>query len=285
MRSIALLAHTGKERAVALAAQLVVMLRQAAVEVRLDVKTAGALPDAGPGVPAECLATADAAIVLGGDGTLLNAAYLLAAAGVPILGVNLGHLGFLAEIEPAEIDQAIPRLLAGQYAVEERMMLDIVIRRAGRPEASFRALNDAVISRGTFARLVTLEARVASSLLGAYVGDGLILATPTGSTAYSLSAGGPIVHPGVDGIVITPICPHTLGARSVVTRGEDTIAVLVKSPLEPDELVLTVDGQPGMRLVAGDQVEVSRSSVRTRLIRLADRTFYDVLGRRLGNGG
>ena len=281
MQRMALFVHTGKARALAVAQEVAPLLRQAGIEVVTDATTAQALPNLGQLATVAELAQADAALVLGGDGMLLQAARDLAGAGVPILGVNLGHLGFLTEVEPNELVWALPQLLRGDFHIEERMMADVVVCRTGVPVAEYRVLNDAVISRGTFARLVTLEALVDDSTLGVFVGDGLILATPTGSTAYSLSAGGPIVHPGVDGILVTPICPHTLGERSVLTRGEDTVRVLVKSPVEPDELVLTVDGRPGLRLVSGDEVRVSRSRVRVRLIRLAQRTFYDVLAMRL----
>lgn len=283
MRVIALIVHTGKRQAVALATKLLPNLQQANIEVRMDKLTALAVGQKGLGVSEENLATTDAAIVLGGDGTLLNAARLFSAAGVPILGVNLGHLGFLTEIEPTELDWALPRLLKGEYHIDERMMIDVQVWRNGNCLEQFSALNDAVISRSAFARLVTLEARVGDSLLGIFVGDGLILATPAGSTAYSLSAGGPIVHPDINGIVVTPICPHTLGARAIVARAEDTIRVLVKSQVVPEELVLTIDGRAGMRLGSSDEIRVFRSKTRARLIRLADRSFYDVLALRLRN--
>ena len=283
MRAIALIAHTGKQQAVALATKLLPVLQQANIKVRMDKPTAQAVGHGELGVSSEHLALTDIAIVLGGDGTLLNAAHLFSAAGVPILGVNLGHLGFLTEIEPNELDWALPRLLNGEYHVDERMMIDIQVWQNGQCLEEFRALNDAVISRSAFARLVTLEALAGDSLLGTYVGDGLIIATPAGSTAYSLSAGGPIVHPGISGILVTPICPHTLGARAVVVRAEDTVRVLVKSQVVPEELVLTIDGRPGMRLGSSHEIRVFRSEISARLIRLSGRSFYDVLALRLRN--
>ncbi|HHW10998.1 MAG TPA: NAD(+)/NADH kinase [Firmicutes bacterium] len=281
-KRIALLANVGKEKAVAIAGDIAGRMSRAGVTVVMDTATAAAAGRPELEVGEEMWAACHAAVVLGGDGTLLKAARLFAGPGVPLLGVNLGHLGFLTEVEPHELDMALTALLAGKYKIEERMMIEAtVVKKSGTTGGRYLALNDAVISRSTFARLVTLEASVDDSTLGTFVGDGLILATPTGSTAYSLSAGGPIVHPGLEAIIVTPICPHALGHRAILARGDDTVRVKVNSAVAQDELLLTVDGSPGASLSTGDTVVIKRAAERTRLIRLTGRSFYDVLGLRL----
>lgn len=283
MHIVALLPHTGKPRAIALARSLAPQLIDAGILVCTSPATSSALDLPQVRDDAQSFEQADAAIVMGGDGALLRAARLLYGLDVPILAVNLGHMGFLAAIEPDELDHAVQRLLDGDYRIEERMMIEATVMRAEACVSVHRALNDIVIARGTFARMISLKASVAESSLGTFVGDGLIVATPTGSTAYSLSAGGPIVHPAVDGMVVTPICPHTLGVRSVVVRGEDVIQIRASTRGHQDELLLSADGQAGTRLMAGDQVLVRRAAARTKLIRFDGCTFYDLLGIHLRN--
>jgi NAD+ kinase len=283
-KRIALLANVAKERAVAIAGEIAGRMINAGALVVMDKATAAAAGRPDLVVADDMWASCHAAVVLGGDGTLLKAARIFSGPGVPILGVNLGHLGFLTEVEPNELEMAVGALLSGKYMVEERMMIEaMVVKESGGISGRYIALNDAVISRSTFARLVNLEACVDDSTLGTFVGDGLILATPTGSTAYSLSAGGPIVHPNLDAIIVTPICPHALGHRAILARGEDTVRVKVNSAVAQDELLLTVDGSPGASLSTGDTVVIKRAAERTRLIRLTGRSFYDVLGLRLYN--
>lgn len=258
-----------------MARDLIDLLEARAIAVWLEQDTAALLgrPDLAGELPA-----LDAGIVLGGDGAFLRAGRRLAVAGVPLLGVNYGHLGFLTEVEPDEILWAIDRLVQGAYRIEERIMLQASVVRDGRVRAQYEAMNDVVVARGTLARIVTSHLYIDGSFVGVYRGDGMIVATPTGSTAYSLSAGGPILHPGMDAVVITPICPHTLGARSMVTVPDHCVTIRFASP--NDELLLTVDGQYGEALQQGDEVRVERARVKTRLIRLHDRTFYDILRNR-----
>lgn len=276
MKRIGVLPHTAKPPALQMAKELVQLLESRSIAVWLDEESSGLLgrPDlAGP------LAGLDAGIVLGGDGAFLRAGRRLAIVGVPLLGVNYGHLGFLTEIEPEEIGWAIDQLIAGDYRIEERFMLRASVIHEGEERANYYAINDIVVARGTLARIVSSHVYIGKSFVGIYRGDGVIVSTPTGSTAYSMSAGGPILHPGLEAVVVTPICPHTLGARSIVTAPDDRIAINFEST--NDELLLTVDGQLGDALVQGDEVLVERAAQRARLIRLHERTFYDILRTRL----
>ncbi|HHT27352.1 MAG TPA: NAD(+)/NADH kinase [Firmicutes bacterium] len=277
MRRIALIPHTGKPQALNLARRMVPELTRLGVQVST---TPGVHPTLGlsevHSVEKEFL-QADAAIVLGGDGALLTAARLLYGTGIPILGVNLGRIGFLSEIEPAQLSEALPRLLRGEYTVVERMMLEAQVMRAGVLLQKQTALNDVVIARGTFGRMLSLEATAEGYRIGTYVGDGIIVATPTGSTAYSLSAGGPIVHPEMNAILVTPVCPHSLAARTVVLPGSSVVRIRVTTPTEHDDLMLTADGVHGKHLMSGDEVLVGRAPYATRLIRMREGSFYDVL--------
>lgn len=217
----------------------------------------------------------DALVSLGGDGTMLRAARVAAERDVPVLGVNLGTLGFLSEVEPEGLEKALTRLLEGDYQEERRTMLSV---RAG--ETRRLALNDAVLSRGGYARLIHVRALVDGSWAGDYRADGLLVSTPTGSTGYSLSAGGPIVAPGVDCMLITPICPHSLQHRPQVVPGNVEVR-LVLSAAEPVEASLQVDGQACALLRAGDSVEIRRARECVRLIRLRKTGFFDVVHQKL----
>lgn len=224
---------------------------------------------------------AEGVIVLGGDGALLATARFLATVDVPILGVNMGYLGFMTEIEVVDLEFAVGRLIRDEFTLEERMMLAAAARRQGREEGGFLALNDVVITHRHFTRMVRLKAFVGGQSVGTYRADGLIVATPTGSTAYSLSAGGPILHPRLSAIVLTPICPHSLQARSLVIGPEEEVKVLVTGP---SEVLLTVDGQFGCELGQEDEVVIRRAEHATRLIKLKGRSFYEILRTRLDDG-
>ncbi len=221
-------------------------------------------------------------LVLGGDGTLLRAARLAAPRGIPVLGCNLGRLGFLTMVSEDELEAAMSMVASGDYALERRIALRIrVVPHGpdGPDERSFYAINDAVIHKSGFARLIGLRVLADDDEVGHYSADGIILATATGSTAYSLSAGGPIVSPTMDGIVATPISPHTLAVRPVVFSGDTRISVKLLSG--DHDLQLTVDGQPGCLLSVGDRVEVSRSRHAVGLVRLPCHSFFTVLRRKL----
>src|SRR5690625_921781 len=276
IKRIGVLPHTGKPPALHMAKQLIELLESRQIDVWLDEESAQLLQRSDLSGP---MAGLDVGIVLGGDGAFLRAGRQLAIAGVPLIGVNYGHLGILTEVEPERIDWAVDRLMEGSYRIEVRFMLRAGICRQGEEHKQYYALNDIVVARGTLARIVQSHVYIGKSFVGVYRGDGVIVSSPTGSTAYSLSAGGPILHPGLDAVVITPICPHTLGARSIVTDPDDRIVIRFESA--NDELLLTIDGQLGDELQQGDEVWVERAAQRARLIRLHDRTFYDILHNRL----
>ncbi len=285
MHSVALLPHTGKEKALELARRLIDRFGRDGVGVWLDGEAAALLGRPDLAGSEEELARAGFALAIGGDGAFLKAARLAAPHGVPILGVNVGRLGFLTAVEPSSVDEAIDRVLRGEYELEERLMLQAVLVRGGKPLRTYFGLNDAVVTRGVFARLVELEAYVGEELVGSFVGDGIIVATPTGSTAYSLSAGGPILHPELQALVLTPICPHTIGARTLVTLPGETVRIRLAHPTtHSKDAMLTVDGQAGEALLPGDEVQVARAPMRARLLRLEGRSFYTLMQARLGQG-
>jgi len=278
---VALMPHSGKEAALELARRLIARLEQEGIEIWLEPEAAGALDRVDLIRPESDLARAKVALVLGGDGALLKAARAAAPHGVPLLGVNLGHLGFLTAVEPAGVEEALARVFRGEYTIEERLMIKAWVERDGRVVASYYGLNDAAITRGTFARVIEYESRIDGSLIGTFLADGVVVATPTGSTAYSLSAGGPIVHPGVEALIITPICAHTIGARTVVAMPGQRVTVRV---LSRDDAMLTVDGQVGARLKAFDQVVVERATKPARLVSFGEREFYSLIRMRFGLG-
>lgn len=224
----------------------------------------------------------DCAIVLGGDGTLLNTARSIAIAGVPLFGINLGQLGFLTEVEVKDTVPALEKLVAGEYLVEERMMLQASVRRGGEVSQKFICLNDAVITKGAFARLIRLKAYVNDEYVETYPADGLIVSTPTGSTAYSLSAGGPLVAPDMELMIMTPVCPHTLYARPLVIDGSNIVKVVILS--EQGEIMLTLDGQYGFSLQPGDEVIIEKAPYKTKLLKLNRRSFYEILREKLKEG-
>ena len=225
----------------------------------------------------------DLVIALGGDGTLLYVARLLGDHEKPILGVNIGGLGFLTEVPPEQAVDAMDEVLAGRFSIDERMMLEVELLRDGLSLESHRALNDSVITKGALARVLNLEVRVNGEYLTSYISDSLIIATPTGSTAYSLSAGGPIVAPDVRAIILTPICPHTLTNRPIILPDDSEVTVKIQS--ESEYMMLTVDGQVGVPLKKGDQLRIFRSGKRTCLIILTGLSYFNVLRKKLNWGG
>lgn len=287
MTSVGLLVNVEKLRAnpevARLAREAVALLGQRGVQVVVNTESAGALGHPARGIPEEQLAErSEVLVVFGGDGTILHAARQAAPRGIPILGVNLGGFGFLAEVNDLEVAEALTRLLEGDYRLDERMMLRAQVLREDRVVREFLALNDIVITKSGYARLLRLRTEVNGDHLATYPADGLIVATPTGSTAYSLSAGGPIVHPAVEVIVLTPICAHSLTARPVIVSPADVITVRAHpAGAPPAPPVLTVDGQEGWPLAADDEVRVERSTHRTRLVRLGRGGFYAVLRTKL----
>lgn len=227
------------------------------------------------------LKAADAAVVLGGDGTILGVAPTAAIYGVPIVGINLGNLGFLSQAEKGDYS-IFKHLFEGNYRVTSCMMLDAVVVKQGVEGARFLALNDIVATAGGASKMINVSTAVDGTNIGTYSADGLIVATAVGSTAYSLSAGGAILHPDLDAMIITPICPHTLKARSTVVPGDDEIWI---SPAEPyrSDMSILVDGK-AMGILENDEfVKITKSKYRTRLIKPADRNFFDVLREKLSD--
>jgi len=221
----------------------------------------------------------DFVVVLGGDGTLLSAARNVAAAGIPILGVNLGALGFLTEIKQEEISSALAEVDAGRYQLSLRSMIHCQVQRKGQCCASYDALNDIVVNQRAVARITEFELRVNGTFVANYKADGLIVATPTGSTAYSLASGGPILAPDVPGFVITPVASHALTNRPLVVQ--DTAVIELRVVVTREQAYLTIDGQQGSPLEEGDVVVCKKSEFQVKLFKLPDRTFFEVLRTKL----
>jgi NAD+ kinase len=218
-------------------------------------------------------------IVLGGDGTLLSVARLVGVHEVPILGVNLGGLGFLTEITLEELYRVLERVIQGDFITDERVVLNAAVIRRGERMAEFIVLNDAVINKGALARIIDLETTINEEYLTTFKSDGLIISTPTGSTAYNLSAGGPIVYPSLHCIIVTPICPHTLTNRPIVIPDDVEIRAILKT--KQQEVILTLDGQQGFSLEFEDVVEVRKAEGRILLIKSPYRHYFEVLREKL----
>lgn len=229
-------------------------------------------------------AEADLLLSLGGDGTLLNTARLAAPLGKPVLGVNLGGFGFLAAIPQEGMLDHLAEVMEGNLILQSRMMLQAKVRKGDAVVAAFSALNDVVVARGAFSRLFRLKTRVSGEPVSDFPADGLIVATPTGSTGYALSAGGPVVDPELRALIVTPICAHTLSARTLVLPADRAVAVDLPES-EAEEVHLTADGQEGMSLRRVDSVEITEAPYSARLIMLPGETFYAKLRDKLGWGG
>lgn len=259
-------------------------LQAAASRHRLDVRVeAELLPHwQGDGRPLNIeSARPDILLTMGGDGTLLRAARLVGFRDIPLLGVNIGRLGFLTAALPDAFDDVVRRLAAGDYRLENRRTLSAEVVRGGRATDAGPALNDVVLHKAGVARVVRMAVRMDDEAVGAFSADGIIVATPTGSTAYSLSAGGPIVVPGVNALVITPICPHTLGVRPFVVGGDATIEISLLPPFGDDPVLLSCDGQVGTPVDHDDVVRVRRAEHAVKLVRLGDEGFFGTLRQKL----
>lgn len=224
---------------------------------------------------------ADMLICFGGDGTILHASKAATRADVPILGVNIGTMGFIAELESGELS-LLSRIAAGEYTVERRRMLEVTVHRGGAEVLKEICLNDAVITKGAVARVVRMAVYCDDVLAMEFGGDGVIVATPTGSTAYSLSAGGPMVEPDARVMVITPICAHDIRTRPIVAADDRVVTIKLDS-FGKRSAYLSVDGGRAMRLGAGDTVRVARATVETKLVRVKQRSFYEVVGSKFKN--
>lgn len=244
-------------------------------QVIIPPQAAGQIPEGKAQViPSDVIySCADAIVVLGGDGTILHAAKKAALSGVPVLGVNIGTLGFMAGLEVDELD-GLKMLTTGNFVTDDRMILEISFD--SRPGTVYYALNDAVISKGTLSRMIDIRISCDGRPVGAYRADGVIASTPTGSTAYSLSAGGPIIDPVLESIAVTPICPHSLISRTVLFASKTVIGLQIQKLADKDAY-LTVDGLDSLKLNEYEKVFISKAKQKAKLIRLKDLSFYEVL--------
>jgi NAD+ kinase len=264
-RRVGIVHKASSEEAAACAAAAAQYLASRGVEVLKDEQ--------------EAARRADLVLVLGGDGTLIHAARMLDGRPAPILGVNMGSLGFLTEVPQAELYQAIEHVLSGKAEVSERMKLRVHLHRGSDEKlVDAEVLNDVVIAKGTLSRMAEFEATAAGDFVTRYKADGIIVATPTGSTAYSLAANGPILYPSMRGVILNPICPHTLTQRPIVLPDDQTVNILLVSE---SEVYLTLDGQSGLRLEVGDRVQIKQSPNRVLLVRNPRVDYFGILRAKL----
>ncbi|MBZ5522301.1 MAG: NAD(+)/NADH kinase [Acidobacteriia bacterium] len=280
MKRAAIISKPGKPEMGQVVREVTGWLRQHGYELAMDSVTAGFCEGCQPTERAEMIRQKpDFVMVLGGDGTLLATGHDVARAGIPIVGVNLGSLGFLTEVKQDEIRQALETIDAGRCAVSLRSMLECRLLRNGQTIATYEALNDVVVNQGALARITDFDLRINGQFVSNYKADGLIVATPTGSTAYSLAAGGPILAPDVPAFVITPVASHALTNRPLVVRDTDLIEISMKASREA--AFLAVDGQQGMSMADGDILQCRKSELQVKLLKLPERSFFDVLRMKL----
>lgn len=280
MKRVGIVAKTDRDEARVVLPRLLEWCTGRGLTPVLEKDTASLCPDATAVavVKSELPAQADLLLVLGGDGTLLSVARLVGDLGVPILGVNLGGLGFLTALTVDELFPALEAHLRGELVIEERMMLAARVSRQGERLTEYVALNDVVIMKSAMSRIITLDVSAEGQFATGYRADGLIISTPTGSTAYCLSAGGPIVYPTMAAVVLTPICSHTLTNRPIVLPASLSIEVTLRSD---QDVMLTLDGQVGFALKRLDTVEVRQAAARIRLLRFPQKHFFSVLRTKL----
>ena len=280
MKQVAIFAKVHDPRCQGVASELVTWLEERKCRPLVDTHLARHVGYARGLTEKQIRDRAELVVVLGGDGTLISVARLFSSRQVPIVGVNLGSLGFLTEITVEQLYPVLEQCLADSHRITERMMLDVSVTRGEQEISRCQVLNDAVINKGALARIIELEARVNDDFLTTFKADGLIISTPTGSTGYSLSAGGPIVQPLMKCVLITPICPHTLTNRPIVLSYQSVIRITVKSSF--DEMVyLTLDGQVGVELQEGDCIQVSRAETTTALVTSPEKDYFAILRAKL----
>jgi NAD+ kinase len=279
VKHIGIFAKVQDPRCREVAGELVRWLKERGFIPLLEERLARDLECDGGLCGADIPAQVDLVVVLGGDGTLISVARLVGESEVPILGINLGSLGFLTEIPVSGLYDALESCLFRECKISKRMMLNVSLVRDGKEIGSYLALNDAVINKGAPAKIISLDALVDGLFLATFKADGLIIASPTGSTGYSLSANGPIVDPTIDCLLITPICSHTLTNRPIVVSADTDITVVLHSQME--NVMLTLDGQVGIPLERGDEMRVSRAKFRTRLILSDESDYFTVLRTKL----
>lgn len=248
------------------------LLLESDIAEKLDYKSGGFNRDA-------IYATSDVVLVLGGDGTILNIARQSSKYQVPLFGINLGHLGFLAEAEISDMYLSMEKIITGDYFIEKRMMLEACVDGSDMYTKELTALNDISVIKGMHSRMIAFSVFINDSFFELYSADGIVISSPTGSTAYSLSAGGPIVSPELKVLIITPICPHTLHNRPIVVSEKDEVRIEICD--DNPEVMLSVDGQDSYKLTPGMVVKVRSSSCVTNLVKLKERSFFDVLRRKI----
>ncbi|HET9994289.1 MAG TPA: NAD(+)/NADH kinase [Candidatus Acidoferrum sp.] len=280
LHTIGIISRPRREQLCAVVPPLLEWLRARKIKVLYDEETAACLPDVLKGQTRQLVAdSSQLLLVLGGDGTMLAAASLAAPRGIPILPVNMGSLGFLTSFTIEELYPALEDALKGHFSASRRIMLQVALERGGKVIENQSALNDAVINKGALARMIELELSINDAFVCRYRADGLIVATPTGSTAYSLSAAGPIVHPAVESFIITPICPHTLSDRPLVIP--DSSSIEIKLNGDTESVFLTLDGQRGIPLRADDRVRISRAKETLQLIQPPKKSYFEILRNKL----
>ncbi len=279
IRKVGIILKRQDDRVRSIVSDIIPWLQSRQVEIFLDQDSEELRPPGLRAVPPQEMAKqVDVVSVFGGDGTLLHTARLVGASGVPILGINLGSLGFLTEVKLDEVYGAFEGLLSGKYQLEDRVLLDVEVLRGEKLEAHYLALNDAVINKGALARIIELEVSVNSQPVLLTRADGLIISTPTGSTAYSLAAGGPILYPTLEAFIIAPICPHTLTNRPVVIPDRHAVEVCLR---RGTEVMLTVDGQVGMPLEQQDCLRIRRAQSTLKLVMPFGNSFFKLLREKL----
>jgi NAD+ kinase len=280
--TVGIFANPHKPGSAPTVASLCAALAQRGIPTVLEEETARLIGGA-PGIAAEAFRDhVDMAAVVGGDGTMLLAVSRFGAFDKPVAGINVGTLGFLTSCTDGELDEFADAIRSGTFSTSERTLLEARVHRHDGGPSTFTALNEITLARGETGRLVSLTVRVDDEHLNDYRADGLIVATPTGSTAYSLSAGGPLISPGARVFLITPICPHSLSQRSLVLPDDCVVTLRANDGHDGAPLLFTVDGRDTVRIRPGDSVEVSRSSRSFRLLRLDGRSFYAALRQKLG---
>ena len=278
-RRIGLIANDGKPGASELVREIVAECAQRGLPLTLEAQTARSVGEQSDATHADLARACDVLLVLGGDGTILQVLHEMCDDFKPILGINLGTLGFLTCVSAGAWRDAVDAIVMGTYRVSERRLLDVEVVRDGQTLGRYIALNDAVISRGELSKLIKLNVTVDDANLSEYNADGLIVATPTGSTAYSLSAGGPVLIPNSGVFVVTPICPHVLTMRPVLVSDDSTIWIQ-PSPNQPD-VFLTLDGQSPVRILASDLIRITKAPQRLPLALLPGMSFFEVLRQKL----
>lgn len=279
---VGIIAKKNKKEAVEIVAEIAPWLVARGITPLVDHETANKAGLTSEMSPEQVPAQADGMIVLGGDGTLLYAARLMGDREIPILGVNLGSLGFLTDVAVPELKDTLIRFISGDVKIGERMMLEAVVEDGSGKKETFSVLNDVVVNKGNLARTIRLQARVDGAFLTVFNGDGLIMATPTGSTAYSLSAGGPIVHPTLSAVIITPICPHLLTNRPIVVPESSVIEVNLVSG--DGNVSVTLDGQVGVEFSERHRLTVRKSARKILLVEPPDRDHFEILRTKLNWG-